>query len=111
MQIRVCKSQCVLLIQTNYKINLALFKQEFVLVAPALVDFLVAISLDAPAVVCHRISVLSALLAMFHSHEVLIEPFPLFITNNLGVTGEFIKVTMKEMQLDTYFIPRVTISQ
>ena len=95
----------------NTRSNLALFRQEFALVAPALVDFLGAISLDAPAVVCYHVSVLSALLAMFHSHEVLIEPLPLFITNSLGVTGEFIKVTMKEMQLDTHFIPKVTISQ
>ena len=96
MQIRVCKNQCVLWIQTKYKSNLALFRQEFALVAPALVDFLRAISLDAPAVVCHHVSVPSALVAMFHSHEVL-QPLPLFITNSPGVTGEFIKVTMKKM--------------
>ena len=36
------------------------FRQGFSLVAPALVDFLEAISLDAPAVVCHHVSVPSA---------------------------------------------------
>ena len=76
--------------------NLALFMQEFALVASAIVDFLGAISLDAPAVVCHYISVPSALVAMFHSYEVLMKPLPLFIT--------------KEMQLDTHFTPKVAIS-
>ena len=95
----------------NIRSNLALFRQEFALVASLLVDFLGAISLDAPAVACHHVSVPSALVAMFHSLEVLMEPLPMFITNSPGVTGEFIKVTLKEMQLDTYFTPKVAISQ
>ena len=79
-------------------------------VAPALVDFLGAISLDAPAVVGHHVSVPSTLIAMFRSHEILTEPLPLFITNSPWVIGEFIKVTMKEMQFDTHFTPKVAIS-
>ena len=90
----------------NIRSNMALFRQEFALVAPVLVEFLGAISLDAPAVVWHHVSVPFALVAMFHSHEVLMKPLPLFITSSLGVIGEFIKVTMKEMQLDGH--PKVT---
>ena len=93
----------------NTRSNMALFRQEFALVAPALVDFL-GLLLDAPAVDCHHVSVPSALVAMLHSHEVLMKPLPLFITNSLGVTGEFIKVTMNEMQLNSHFTPKVAIS-
>jgi len=38
---------------------------------------------------------------MFHSHhEVLMKPLTFFITNSPEVNGEFINVTMKEMELD-----------
>ena len=77
-------------------------------VAPALVDILRAISLDA--VVCHHFSVLSALVSMFCSHEVLMKLLTLLITNSPGVYGEFIKATMKKMLHDTHFTPKVGIS-
>ena len=70
----------------NTRSNLALFRQEFALVASALVDFLGTISLDAPVVYQH-VSVPSALVAMFHSHEVLMKPLPLFITNSPRLLG------------------------
>jgi len=38
------------------------------------------------------------------------KPLTLFITNSPGITWEFIKVTMKEMQLDTHLTPKVVIS-
>ena len=110
MQIRVCENQCVLLIQTKYKIKFGPVQARISGCSSCACRLPWAISLDAPAVDCHHVSVPSALVAMFNSHEVLMEPLPLFITNSLGVTGEFIKVTMKEMQLDTHFTPKVAIS-
>ena len=111
MQIRVCENRCVLSIQTKYKIKFGSVQARIcAFIVPALVDFLGAISHDAPAVVCHHVSVPSALAAMFHSHEVLMQLLPWFISNSHGVTGEFIKVTIKEMQLDTHFTPKVAIS-
>ena len=44
----------------NTRSNLAVFRQEFAHVAPALADFLGTISLDAPAIVWHHVSDLSA---------------------------------------------------
>ena len=80
-------------------------RQEF-----ALVDFLGAMSVDALAIVGHHVSVPSALVAMFYSHEMLMKPLPLFIANSPGVIGKFIKVTMKKIQLDTHFTLKVAIS-
>ena len=106
----VCENQCVLSIQTKYKIKFGPVQSRICACSSCACRFSQAISCDAPATAdCHHVSVPSALVAMFYSHEVLMEPLPLFITNSLGVTGEFNKVTMKEMQLDTHFTPKVTI--
>ena len=110
MQIRVGENQCVLSIQTKYKIKFGPVQAKICACSFCACRLPREILLDAPAVDCHHVSVPSALVAMFHSHEVLMEPLLLFMTNSLGVTGEFIKVTMKEMQLDTHFTPKVMIS-
>ena len=94
----------------NTRLNLTLFRHEFLLVTPALEDFLGVISLDASAAVFNYISVPYALVVMCDGHEVLMKPLTMFITNSPRVTGEVIKETMKEMQLDTHFTPKIAIS-
>ena len=110
MQIRVCENQCVQSIQIKYKIKFGLVQSRICACSSCACRFPREILRDAPAVDCHHVSVSSALVAIVHSHEVLMEPLPLFITNSLGVTEEFNKMIMKEMQLDTHFTPKVTIS-
>ena len=87
MQIRICENQCVLSIQTKYKIKFGPVRARICACSSCACRLPRAILLHAPAVVCSHVSVPFALVAMFHSHEVLMKPLPLYITNSLGLLG------------------------
>ena len=61
------------------KLNCSLLRHEFPLVALAFVDCLRAFSFNAPAVICHHMSVPSPLVTLFHGLEVLMESLSLFV--------------------------------
>ena len=52
------------------------------------------IPLQAPAVVCHHVSVIPSLVKLFHPFNVLMKPFTLLIRDVSEVYWKFIQVAM-----------------